>query len=96
MFPLLLWTLGLSGLWNVDIVTGVMFVILAIFVGVQYFVGKTVEDYQVAFHWYNVCQSSVSIRQSVPTKFCLCLQVWLSVAHMLPAYYRILGIRSEM
>ncbi|KZT21919.1 hypothetical protein NEOLEDRAFT_1072671 [Neolentinus lepideus HHB14362 ss-1] len=66
--PLLLWSAGLSVFWGLDVAASAAFVLLAMFVGVQYIIGKTVKDYQLAFYWYNV---------------------WLTIAHALPAYYRL-------
>ena len=54
IIPLLLWSVGLSVVWGLDVATCATFVLLGIFVGAQYVVGKTVHEYQVAFYWYNV------------------------------------------
>ena len=54
LVPLLLWSTGLSALWRLDGMTCAALVLLATWVGVQYLVGRTVHEYQVAFYWYNV------------------------------------------
>ena len=54
IIPLLLWSVGLSLFWGLDAATCVVFVLLGIFVGAQYVMGKTVYEYQIAYYWYNV------------------------------------------
>ncbi|RDX47517.1 hypothetical protein OH76DRAFT_1354186 [Lentinus brumalis] len=56
--PLLLWSVGLSVVWGLDIATCATFVVLGLFVGAQYVVGKSVHEYQVAFYWYNLWLSA--------------------------------------
>lgn len=87
--PLLLWSVGLSVVWGLDIATCATFVVLGLFVGAQYVVGKSVHEYQVAFYWYNVRPSFLLLPQSCGLTAWLGFQLWLSAAHSLPAYYRI-------
>ncbi|KAJ7654919.1 UbiA prenyltransferase family [Mycena rosella] len=69
IIPLMIWSTGLSLVWQLDPFTAVGFVVLAFSVGARYIRVRTVHADQVSFYWYNV---------------------WLSAAHALPGYYRLL------
>lgn len=57
IIPLLLWSSGLSVFWNLDIVTSALFISLSLYVGAVYLVAPGIQQFQVAFYWYNVCAS---------------------------------------
>ncbi|CDO69434.1 hypothetical protein BN946_scf184791.g29 [Trametes cinnabarina] len=53
IIPMTLWSIGLSYMWHLDALASLAFVLLGLFVGVKYLVGRTIPEYQVAFYWYN-------------------------------------------
>lgn len=61
LFPLVLWSVGLSVLWQVDIASSAVFVLLAAIVGVLFIMGRGQHEYQVAFYWYNVRNLSTGV-----------------------------------
>lgn len=63
--PLLAWSVGLSIAWQLDWMAGAAFVALATFIGLQYVVGHTVREYQVAFYWYNVSGFRILVNSGV-------------------------------
>jgi hypothetical protein len=83
--PLIIWSIALSYIWQLDLAFACIFCYLAFFVGFCFLNAQTVKDKQVAYDWYNVSLSilcgTVLILDS--------LQVWLSVANVLPGYYYI-------
>ena len=57
--PMLAWSIGLSFVWELDIITGGIFSLLAVFIGLRYlFVKATIWDDQLSFYWYNVSTAS--------------------------------------
>ncbi|KAL1937899.1 hypothetical protein VTO73DRAFT_12792 [Trametes versicolor] len=51
--PLVLWSVGLSVLWGLGVVAGTAVTALAAHVGILYLRAQTINEYQVAFYWYN-------------------------------------------
>lgn len=88
LIPLLAWSVGLSALWRLDALTSTAFTLLAAFIGLRYLNFATVHADQVSFYWYNVsARSRCPSFMHVPYR--RMTQVWLSVAHALPGYYRL-------
>ena len=58
--PLLAWSVGLSVVWQLDVLTATAFTLLAVFIGFRYLHFVTVHADQVSFYWYNVSTSTSS------------------------------------
>ena len=54
IIPLIVWSVVLSLFWDLGYAASVAFAILATYVGGLFVTGKTVREYEVAYHWYNV------------------------------------------
>lgn len=88
------WSMALAWTWGLDGFTSAAFVLLAVFVGYRFMAFKETRDDQISFYWYNV-----SLRAFVQADECLAiwrlilknLKVWLSLAHISPAYFRYLA-----
>jgi len=52
--PMLAWSVGLSVVWGLDILTSIVFVCLALWVGGRFVALRSVPADQVTFYWYNV------------------------------------------
>ena len=59
--PLIVWSAILSLFWNLDYIASVAFATLAAYVGMLFVTGKTVSEYVVAYHWYNVSSASACL-----------------------------------
>ncbi|KAF9475242.1 hypothetical protein BDN70DRAFT_915057 [Pholiota conissans] len=54
LVPLIMWSFGLSHLWQLDLLSACIFSSLAVVVGISFIEAETVKEKQVAFYWYNV------------------------------------------
>ena len=48
------WSVALAMAWRLDWMTSTALAIMSTYVGLQYLVGKTVREYELAYYWYNV------------------------------------------
>ncbi|KAI0628441.1 UbiA prenyltransferase family-domain-containing protein [Trametes polyzona] len=63
LLPVLVWSLGLSVLWGLSGILGVLLTALGAYTGMLFMSGESVREYQVAFYWYNIwltCAHSLS------------------------------------
>ena len=58
LFPVPVWSAGLSALWELDMTASALFILLGFSVGARYVTAQTVRDYKTAFSWYNVRRSA--------------------------------------
>ncbi|KAF9552396.1 hypothetical protein CPC08DRAFT_646965 [Agrocybe pediades] len=56
--PMLAWSVGLSIVWGLDILTAVLFTCLALWVGGRFLALRSIHADQVTFYWYNVWLSA--------------------------------------
>jgi hypothetical protein len=80
------WSIGLSWIWDVDPYSAVAFTALGVYAGGRFVKYTTVDEDRNSYLYYNVreCLSfflNPSLRLSP--------QVWVSVAHILPGYWRL-------
>ncbi|KAF8177699.1 UbiA prenyltransferase family [Pholiota molesta] len=61
MAPLMLWSIALSYVWQLDLTFACIFCCLAFFVGFYFLSAQTVKDKQMAFYWYNVWLSAAHV-----------------------------------
>lgn len=82
---LLAWSISLTSLWKVEATVGLPFAGLALFIGMRFIMKRDVPADQTSFYIYNV-----SILVDVGFLFdTYSLKIWLSIAHGLPAYWRL-------
>ena len=86
LVPLVAWSIGLSVLWWLDVLTAAAFTLLAVFIGYRYLNCVSVHADQVSFYWYNV-----SSRQVDPAAFASNL-IPLFCRFGCPPHMRYLGI----
>ncbi|KAI0033257.1 UbiA prenyltransferase family [Vararia minispora EC-137] len=63
LIPLIVWSIVLSILWQLDVVVSCAFTTLAIFIGGRYLLLRNVSEDQVSYYWYNVW---LSIANALP------------------------------
>ena len=63
--PMVLWSVCLVSVWNLDPITSSAFLLLSIFVGVRFLTHTTIKDDKISFWWYNV-------RVFVDPLLCMC------------------------
>ena len=80
---LTLWSIGLAWIWKLDWATASVFLSVAGIVASRFQLLTSVKEDQVSYYWYNVCDVLV-----LPYSSDILEQVWLSLAHALPWYYR--------
>ncbi|KAF8174925.1 UbiA prenyltransferase family-domain-containing protein [Pholiota molesta] len=59
--PLIIWSIALSYIWQLDLAFACIFCYLAFFVGFCFLNAQTVKDKQVAYDWYNVWLSVANV-----------------------------------
>ncbi|KAH8110330.1 UbiA prenyltransferase family-domain-containing protein [Phellopilus nigrolimitatus] len=91
LFALSAWSIVLSVLCQLGIVASAVFNILALAVGMSFVTFHTIKADQRSYYLYNVSHcSSCSLNVLMPWN-CLFVQVWLSVANVLPACLRLIA-----
>ena len=86
MMPALLtWSFGLSIIWRLHVVPAFALSALAFLVGARFIAYKSAKSDRNTFYLYNV---SASIYGALVCYSLNDIQVWLSLAHALPAYFR--------
>lgn len=87
------WSIALSFAWRLNSLFTVLFNVLALAVGGRYVALDGVKADQRSFYLYNVSSSMTSLFLNVfrMTTDIIFDQVWLSVAHVLPAYFRLVA-----
>ena len=89
VLPLMLaWSICLSIMWDIGAEVAVPFIGLAVFVGLRFFVKRDIPADQLSFYLYNV-RTPGHLYTQLLVLICKICQVWLSMAHSLPGYWRI-------
>ena len=86
---MLAWSVLLPFFWKLDWVVSSIFAALGLFVGIRFASRKArvVED-QISFYWYNVSHVYKCHFSRANLVILLNLKGWVSLVHILPAYYR--------
>jgi 1,4-dihydroxy-2-naphthoate octaprenyltransferase len=84
---LLIWSMGLSVLWNLSAPVAGAFIGLALLVALRYITMRDLRSDQVSFYIYNVCFTSPTLGMNAPADLFI-FKIWLSAAHSLPGYWR--------
>lgn len=91
MLALMLWSVGLSALWGLSTWSALAFNVLAFTVGMRFVSLDSIKADQRSFYLYNVGVRAALRRNSLRLTSFPISQVWLSAAHALPAYFRLIA-----
>ena len=87
MLTVTIWSVGLSYLWKLSNKISFIFCAFGILVGWRFVSRNTCKADQRSYYLYNVGSRS-RYHYANLTTLLICMKIWVSLAHALPAYYR--------